>query len=69
MRDIKPGDIVRLIGQPMKMTVESIIDSPPDILSPYCVRCIWFDREGEVNRWTFHVTKVELVPTNSEVIV
>lgn len=50
---IKIGDVVRLKGTSMKMTVESL-------LADFAI-VIWFDREDEFNRYIFSVDRLELV--------
>ena len=49
----KPGDVVRLKGTKMKMTII--------IISENYVVVTWFDREDNVNRYTFLNTQLELV--------
>ena len=48
----KTGDVVRLKGTNMKMTVDSI-----DV---NYVNVVWFDREDDVNRFAFIMYNLEL---------
>jgi len=53
---IKVGDIVRLIGTNMKMTVENVVCVPhpyPELGYEVFVHCLWFDRENICNRTVF----------------
>jgi NTP pyrophosphatase (non-canonical NTP hydrolase) len=61
---IKVGDIVRLVGTNMKMTVENVgWASHPTLGYEVFVHCVWFDRENICNRRIFkkeELTKVSV---------
>lgn len=49
--DIAAGDVVSLAGTKMKMTVEKIESE--------FARCVWFDRDNEINHYPFQVGILE----------
>lgn len=51
----KPGNVVRLIGTKMEMVVDSILADYATVM--------WFDREDELNKYTFHLDRLEFVRT------
>lgn len=50
-KKIGVGDVVSLAGTKMKMTVEKIESE--------FARCMWFDRDNEINHYPFQVGILE----------
>lgn len=49
--DIRVGDVVSLAGTKMKMSVEKIEGE--------FARCVWFDRDNEINHYPFQIGILE----------